>query len=75
MIINGLNFPSIGIIRAKPNRENDRYVLTIYPPEGGQLVGVEPATMVEIEVGKSEFERIGRVAPHLVARSWSLPTT
>ena len=69
MIINGMNLPSIGLIRAKPIGEGARYTLIIYPPPGpGPLAGAEPATMIEIEVDKQEVQRIDRVAPHLLAR-------
>ena len=68
MIINGMNLPSIGLIRAKPIGEGARYTLIIYPPPSpGSLAGAEPATMIEIEVDKLEVQRIDRVAPHLLA--------
>lgn len=68
MIINGKNLPSIGMIRAKPIGDGERYELTIYPPGPGPLAGAEPATMIEIEVDEAELRRIDRVAPHLRTR-------
>ena len=71
MLINGMNLPSIGLIRAKPIGDGARYTLVIYPPPGpGALAGAEPATMIEIEVDRWEVQRIDRVAPHLLARRW-----
>jgi hypothetical protein len=68
MIINGHDFPSIGLIRAKPIGNRERFTLTIYPPSPGPLAGAEPATMVEIEVDEDEVRRIDRAAPHLLVR-------
>lgn len=69
MIIKGMNLPCIGLIRAKPSGDGARYTLIIYPPPGpGPLAGAEPATMIEIEVGMREVQRIDRVAPHLFAK-------
>jgi hypothetical protein len=68
MIINGHDFPSIGMIRAKPVGDGARYTLAIYPPGSGPLAGAEPATMVEIEVDEEEVRRIDRAAPHLLVR-------
>ncbi|MEO0062263.1 MAG: hypothetical protein RLZZ08_823 [Pseudomonadota bacterium] len=66
MIINGKNYPSIGLIRAKPIDGGARYELTIFPPGPGPLAGAEPATMVEVEVDEAEMRRIDRSAPHLL---------
>lgn len=66
MIINGKNYPAIGLIRAKPIGDGGGYMLTIHAPGPGPLVGAEPATMVEIEVDEAEMRRIDRVAPHLL---------
>jgi len=71
MIVNGMNLPSIGLIRATPIGDGMRYTLFIYPaPGAGPLIGGEPATLVEIVVDKLEVQRIDRVAPHLLARGW-----
>lgn len=71
MIINGMNLPSIGLIRVKPIGDGERYTLVIYPPPGpGPLAGAEPATMIELEVDRQEVQRIDRLAPHLLARRW-----
>lgn len=68
MNIEGHIFPSIGLIRAKPIGDGERYTLVIYPPGAGPLAGTGGATMVEIIVGDAEVRRIDRVAPHLLAR-------
>ena len=70
MIINGKNYPSIGLIRPKAIGDGSRYMLTIFPPGPGPLAGAEPATMVEIEVDKAELRRIDRLAPHLVSQGF-----
>lgn len=67
MVINGLNLPSIGFMRAKPSGDGDRYTLAIYPPGQGALAGVGRATMLELEIDEAELRRIIRVAPHLIA--------
>jgi len=68
MVINGMNLPSIGLIRAKPIGDGERYTLAIYPPPGpGALAGAEPATMIEMEADRQEVLRIERVAPHLLS--------
>lgn len=73
MIINGTNYPSIGLIRAKPAKETGRWTLSIYPPAHTGLlpvvlaVGNEAvASWAEVEVDSAEVERITRVAPHLI---------
>jgi hypothetical protein len=67
MVINGLNLPSIGFMRAKQLGGAGRYTLAVYPPGQGALAGVGRATMVELEVDEVELRRIIRVAPHLIA--------
>ena len=64
MIIAQKNYPCIGHIRVRPLGR--RYSLTIYPPPGpGALMGSEPATFVEVDVGDCELRRIENQAPHL----------
>ena len=69
MVIDGLNLPSIGFIRAKPLATGG-FALAIYPPGSGALAGVAPATVLELVVGDAEVERITRVAPHLISSGW-----
>lgn len=78
MVINGLDLPCIGFIRAKPLGDGEHYTLAIHPPGPGPLAGAEPATMIELEVSKAELCRIAGLAPHLIAkpvvdmaRNWS----
>ena len=67
MVINGLNLPSIGFMRAKPMPGNaPLYTLAVYPPGPGGLAGANPATMIELKVDEAEVRRIIRAAPHLV---------
>lgn len=68
MIINGKNYPSIGLIRPKTIGDGSRFTLTIYPPGPGPLAGAEPATMIEVEVDRAEVRRIDKVAQHLLSR-------
>ena len=68
-MIDGLQLPSIGFIRAKPLATGG-FVLAIYPPGSGALAGVAPATVLELVVGEAEVERITRVAPHLISSGW-----
>lgn len=65
MVIDGLNLPSIGFIRAKPLATGG-FALAIYPPGPGALAGVAPATVLELVVSDAEVERIAKVAPHLI---------
>ena len=65
MIIKGINLPSIGFIRAK-DIGGQCYLLSIYPVGPGPLAGVEPATMLEVEVDEGEVRRIRCLAPHLL---------
>jgi hypothetical protein len=71
MVINDLNLPSIGFIRAKL-LAGGGYVLEVHPPGPGPLAGAEPATMIELEVDEAELRRIVDLAPHLIAapRRW-----
>ena len=69
MFIGGLDLPSIGLIRPKVLCDGS-YVLTIYPPGPGALAGAGAATIVEIVVDEAEVDRIGLVAPHLLAQSF-----
>lgn len=66
MIIANQNFPSIGHIRCKPLPNGEDWRLQIYAPDGGPIMGHEPATIVEVIVPYDELERIERVAPHLM---------
>ncbi|MDX5983705.1 hypothetical protein [Sphingomonas echinoides] len=67
MFIGGHDLPCIGLIRPKELGDG-RVMLTIYPPGPGALAGAGAATMVEIVVDEAEVERIGDVAPHLLAK-------
>lgn len=66
MIIANLDFPSIGHIRCKPLPNGEDWLLAIYAPDGGPIMGHGHATIVEVIVPEDELERIERVAPHLV---------
>lgn len=67
MIINGINFPNIGNIRAKTLPNTEDWQLTIYPPTRGPLMGHEPAVAVEVRASAKEVQRIDCVAPHLIS--------
>ena len=82
MIINGTNYPSIGLIRAKPAKSQPgRWTLNIYPPAHTGLLAINDevgvASWVEVEVDTAEVERIARVAPHLIPcmayHNWPTP--
>lgn len=70
MIINGTNYPCIGLIRAKPAMATGRWTLSIYPPAHTGLLAINDEAGVgswaEVEVDSAEVDRIARVAPHLI---------
>lgn len=68
MVINGINLPSIGFIRAKPIGDGGRVTLTVFPPGAGPLAGAGAATIIEVDVDEEEVRRISEMAPHLLAK-------